>query len=121
MRQAFVVSDDRNFLRKLAAILVSLRWQARAASTFEHAIRHLGSHETRVVLVDIEMAGGQGFELIATARRASRSLRIVAVTRRNNKDLWEKVAHACGADEYLVGPVQERALQVAVTQEATSA
>lgn len=121
MKQALVVSDDRHYLGRLLEILMSLRWQTRSVTSLEDASKNLEAQESPIVVADLEMSGGKGFELIATARRASHSSQIIAVTRGDNQELWEKVAHVCGADKYLVGPVSRGDLLAVIGEGVTNA
>jgi len=114
MKQTLLVSDDQGHMDQTARILESMGWETHVATTTELVSEVCAAHRPSLIVADIEMKGGRGFESIATARRLCSALFIVAVTRGDNKDLWEKVATVCGANEYVVGPVSLPGLSAAI-------
>lgn len=114
MRQTLLVSDDQDHLDKRARILESMGWETHVATTTELVSEVCKSRPPSLIVADVEMEGGRGFESIAVARNKCSTSFIVAVTRGDNKDLWEKVAAVCGANEYVVGPVSLPGLSAAI-------
>lgn len=114
MKQTLLVSDDQDHLDKKARILESMGWETHVATTTELVSEVCKSHLPSLIVADVEMEGGRGFESIAVARNKCSTSFIVAVTRGDNKDLWEKVAVVCGANEYVVGPVSAPKLSAAI-------
>lgn len=114
MNQTLLVSDDQDHLDQKARILESMGWKTCVATTTEFVSEVVATHRPSLIVADIEMEGGRGFESIAVARNACPASFIVAVTRGDNKDLWEEVATVCGANEYVVGPVSAPKLSSAI-------
>ena len=120
MKQSLLVSDDQQFLDLAAGILLSMGLETHIATTTQLVSDVWIAHRPSLVVADIEMEGGRGFESIAAARRLCSDLFIIAVTRGDDKDLWEKVAHVCGANEYVVGPVSAPKLSAAIDNGVTA-
>lgn len=114
MNQVLLISDDSQFTDRTAAMLHEMGWEVWLADKDELVFESLVARRPTMVVADIEMQGGAGFEAIATARRLYNSLFIVAVTRGDNQQLWNRVSAACGANRYVVGPVSPTKLQAAI-------
>ena len=89
-------------------------WETHVATTTELVSEVCKTQPPPLIVSDVEMEGGRGFESIAVARNKCSTSFIVAVTRGDNKDLWEKVATVCGANEFVVGPVSLPGLSAAI-------
>lgn len=116
MNKAMLVNDDMNVCDRTATMLTAMGWDV-----FVIAADVLLDDETKIqvpqmVLVDIEMRNGVGFDLLLKARRRFQDTFIVAATRGSDRDLWPSLIDMCGADRYLVGPVSKTKLaqQIAV-------
>lgn len=86
-------------------MLEVLGWEVYVASSEEEVFEFIVACRPAFVVVDIEMAGGAGFESIATARNLFGDLFVIAVTRGGNRQLWPEMAKGLGANHFLVGPV----------------
>lgn len=105
MRNVLLVNDHLEILNRTAIMLEQLGWEVYVATTEELAFESCCARRPTFVIVDVEMNGGAGFESISTTRRLFPDLFLVAVTRGGHKEIWPKVATACGANRYIVGPV----------------
>lgn len=110
MRNVLLVNDHLEILNRTATMLEQMAWEVYVATTETLAFESCCARRPTFVIVDVEMSGGAGFESIATARRLFPDLFVVAVTRGAHEELWPKVATACGANRYIVGPVSSAQL-----------
>jgi DNA-binding response OmpR family regulator len=114
VKQVLLINNDNQVRNRTAAMLHEAGWEVWMADKDEVVFESLVARRPMMVIVDIEMQGGAGFEAISTARRLYSSLFIVAVTRGKNEELWKRVSVACGASDYVVGPVSPTKLQAAI-------
>ena len=105
MNQVLLVNDHEEVLNRTASMLVELGWDVYTAESDEVTFASLVASRPTILVVDIEMENGVGFQSIATGRRLYGDLFIIAVTRGGDKELWRQVAMNNGADSYLPGPV----------------
>ena len=107
MNNAMLASDDANICDRTATMLTSLGWEVYVISAEELLHDNLSVEVPQLILVDIEMKNGVGFDLILRARRRFPDAFIIAATRGGDRDLWPGLVDMCGADRYLVGPVSK--------------
>lgn len=105
MNQVLLVNDNEEVMNRTANMLVELGWEVYTAESDEVTFASLVASRPTILIVDLEMEGGVGFQSIATGRRLYDDLFIIAVTRGGDKELWHQVAINNGADSYLPGPV----------------
>lgn len=110
MNKAMLASDDANVCDRTATMLTELGWDVYVISAEELLDVNLSVQVPQLVLVDIEMRNGVGFDLILKARRRFADAFIVAATRGGDRDLWPGLVDMCGADRYMVGPVSKSKL-----------
>lgn len=110
MNKAMLASDDATVCDRTATMLTELGWDVYVISAEELLDTSLSVQEPQLVLVDIEMHGGIGFDLILKARRRFANVFIIAATRGGDRDLWPGLVDMCGADRYMVGPVSKSKL-----------
>ena len=120
MNRILLVNDRDAIMDRTAAMLEGLGWEVYVAHTEGLVFESCVAFRPGMLIADVEMSGGIGFEAISTARRLFRDLFIVAVTRGGHDELWPKVASVCGANRYVIGPVStqklEEAIETAVTE-----
>lgn len=114
VNQVLLVNDDDKIRDRTAAMLIDLSWEVYVANGEDRVFESMVARRPDLLIVDIEMECGTGFEAISTARRLFASLFIVAVTRGGHEGLWSEGASACGADIYIVGPVSKSKLAAAI-------
>lgn len=105
MTRILLVNDDQTIIDRTAAMLEDLGYEVYMATTELLAGNSCTTFRPDAAIVDIEMRGGIGFESISAIRRLDAALIVIAVTRGDHKDIWPKVAQACGATEYVTGPI----------------
>jgi DNA-binding response OmpR family regulator len=105
-----LVNDDVNVCDRTATMLTILGWDVFVVAANELLNDHSKLQVPQLVLVDIEMRNGTGFDLILKARRRFKDAFIIAATRGSDRDLWPGLIDMCGADRYLVGPVSKTKL-----------
>jgi len=116
VKQVLLINDNECIRNRTAAMLHEMGWEVWAANMDEAVLESLVAHRPLAVVVDIDMKGGVGFEAISAARRLHSSLFIVAVTRVDDEDSLKRVAGACGANEYVAGPVSAKKLQAVLNE-----
>lgn len=116
MKQVLLINDNDVIRKRTAAMLHEMGWEVWVADKDEDIFESLVARRPTMIIVDIEMQGGTGFEAISTARRLYSSLFIVAATRGacESEELWKKVADACGASDYIAGPVSPTKLKATI-------
>jgi DNA-binding response OmpR family regulator len=114
MRSVLLISDDRETITRLSAMVESMSLEVISATSDFEVRRNCVASQPCIVISDVEMNGGVGFEGIATSRKLVTDACVIAVTRGRHDELWQQVARACGADGYIVGPVKMAALNAAV-------
>jgi DNA-binding response OmpR family regulator len=110
MNNAMLASDDANVCDRTATMLTELGWDVYVIAAEELLDDNLSVQVPQLILVDIEMRGGVGFDLILKARRRFADAFIIAATRGQDRDLWPGLVDMCGADRYMVGPVSKSKL-----------
>jgi DNA-binding response OmpR family regulator len=110
VNKAMLASDDANTCDRTATMLTELGWDVYVISAQELLDNNLSVQEPQLMLVDIEIRNGVGFDLILKARRRFADVFIIAATRGGDKDLWPGLVDMCGADRYMVGPVSKSKL-----------
>lgn len=115
MNSALVINDNDEICDRLSQILEDMGWEVYTAEDKLATRRVCESFYPNLVVSDVEMHGGVGFEAISQARRtAGCDPYIIAVTRGACDNRIQRVAKACGADELVVGPISAEKLRVAI-------
>ena len=106
MSRVLLVTDCDRSKAHTKTTLEAFGLSVCATNAENRVVRALTIHHPTHMFSDVETAGGDGFESVATARRASTKLMIVAFARGGVcQDRWPMVAAACGADIYAAGPL----------------
>lgn len=106
-----VVDDNRANLRLIQLLLQGEGYDVRTADDAEAALAALEDFRPRLILMDLQMPGMDGFELTRRlkADQATREIVIVALTAYAMKGDEER-ARAAGCDGYVAKPIDTRAL-----------
>lgn len=80
------------------------------AGSYAEVVDHALDQHPQLILVDAELDGGKGYELIAQLRRSGSAAVFCLMSRRNTKDELRR-AMRCGARECLHKPIQEDELR----------
>jgi DNA-binding NtrC family response regulator len=104
--QAVLVVDDESAnARMLAEGLEEAGWEASAATGMAEAVALLQSGRYRVVVSDIRMDRGSGFDLLRAVREGSNPVPVILMSSFGNEQT-SRQALAAGAFAYLAKPFQ---------------
>ena len=115
-----VVDDNPANLRLLRLLLSAESYEVRTADGAEEALVMLDGFRPRLILMDLQMPGMNGFELTRRlkADAATRDIVIVALTAYAMKGDEEKAREA-GCDGYVSKPIDTRTLPALVARHLT--
>jgi DNA-binding response OmpR family regulator len=105
MSVVLIVSDDEVTATRTTAMLEGMCFEVVVATTESEVTRLCLASRPSIVISDVETGGNVGFDSIATVRRLVNDAYIVAMSRSKHQDMWLRVAGACGADDYVPGPL----------------
>ena len=114
--EAVLIVDDNPANLKLARVVLSAAgFEVRTAVDAEAALVALGSFQPRLILMDLQLPGMDGFDLTRRLKAdpAHRGVLVIALTAYAMKGDEEK-ARAAGCDGYLAKPIDTRSLASAV-------
>ncbi|MDQ3341475.1 MAG: sigma-54 dependent transcriptional regulator [Myxococcota bacterium] len=104
MSRILIVDDDRSIRRTLEKFLQSEGYEVTTAQDAPSAITTAEADKPDVMLLDLGLPGGSGFDVLAALEGKPRPPTIVVVTARDDMQSTVK-AIQLGAYEYLVKPV----------------
>jgi len=110
-----VVDDHPQNLKLVEVILAAEGYDVRTAVDAEHALEVLDSFAPRLILMDLQLPGMDGFELARRLKEApeTRNIAIIALTAYAMKGDEERV-FAAGFDGYISKPMDIPALRAIV-------
>jgi two-component system OmpR family response regulator len=104
-----VVDDDRGILELVAGYLERNGMQVSTACNGREMLQHLGRHAPDLLLLDLVLAGEDGFALYRALRETHRAVPVVMLTARS--DVTERIIGLeMGADDCMAKPFQAREL-----------
>lgn len=117
-----IVDDNAANLKLARVLLAGEGHDVRTASDAEDALRVLRSFRPRLVLMDLQLPGMDGFELtrLLKADPAHRHVVVLALTAYAMKGDEER-ARLAGCDGYVAKPIDTRALPGIVAAHLTEA
>jgi two-component system, cell cycle response regulator DivK len=106
-----IVDDNPMNLRLARMLLTSVGYEVRTAQDAEHALAAVSEAPPRLILMDLQMPGMDGFELTRKLKAdpATAGILIVALTAYAMKGDEERAREA-GCDAYVSKPIDTRAL-----------
>ena len=110
--EPILIVDDNPANLKLARVLLTGEgYEVRTAADAEEALSTLKAFRPRLILMDLQMPGMDGFELTRRLKAdpATRGMVILALTAYAMKGDEER-ARAAGCDGYVAKPIDTRAL-----------
>jgi CheY-like chemotaxis protein len=110
--EPILIVDDNPANLKLARVVLSIEgYEVRTAGDAEEARAALRSFRPRLILMDLQMPGMDGFELTRTLKAdpATQGIVVLALTAYAMKGDEEK-ARAAGCDGYIAKPIDTRGL-----------
>ena len=109
-RRILVVEDDEKSRRLLTDVLGFHGYEVSAVASGEEGLEVARAAEPHAALLDIQLPGINGFELLAALRaRASAAIPVLAVTASVMEQDRRKIL-AAGFDAYVAKPVNIREL-----------
>jgi CheY-like chemotaxis protein len=117
-----VVDDNPANLRLLRMLLMGEDYDVRTAGSGSEALGVVGDFRPRLILMDLQMPGMDGFELTRRLKAdpATRDIVIVALTAYAMKGDEER-ARAAGCDDYVSKPIDTRALPAVIARHIDAA
>ena len=101
---ALLVEDDEDVAVAMSECLRREGLQVQWAGSGPAAVSILDAHDWAVVILDIELPGMNGFEVLRRIRAANIEAEVVFLTGRNT-DIDEIVGFRVGADDYIRKPM----------------
>ncbi len=114
MLQALVVDDDTNTRQALAALVGELGFAPHTAASVREARGRLLAEPADVVLLDLVLPDGSGFDLIQDLRQQTDRAEVVVITGKASLSTAVE-ALRCGACDYLTKPVDVARLRTMLT------
>ncbi|MBI3524477.1 MAG: response regulator transcription factor [Betaproteobacteria bacterium] len=101
--RALVVEDEGKLAKAIAESLEASAWQVATAANGEEGFYLATSHTFDVVILDLNLPGRDGLEILLTMRRHGWRMPVLILTARDS--LEDRVRGLdCGADDYLIKP-----------------
>jgi len=117
-RMVFVVDDDEAVRDSMCALLESAGIEVRDYASAIDFLRSTSLHTDGCLLLDVNMPGMSGIELLERLRSEGNQMPVIIMTARSDRTLKERVLRS-GALEILDKPVDEgllmKALDLALT------
>jgi CheY-like chemotaxis protein len=111
-----LVEDHRDTQRTLSRLLTHFGHEVLTASNKQRALELLGSGNIDVLLCDVGLPDGSGYEVVAHARR-KQPIKAIAITGFGTEEDVRR-SNEAGFDSHLVKPVDLHKLQTVLDQVA---
>jgi PAS domain S-box-containing protein len=111
-----LVDDHRDTQRALSRLLTHFGHDVLVANSKQSALELLGSGEIDVLLCDVGLPDGSGYEVVSQARR-KQPIKAIAITGFGTEEDFRRSKEA-GFDSHLVKPVDLHELQTVLDQVA---
>ncbi len=112
-----IVEDNETNLRLFTYLLSSKGYEVRGAGDAPEALQLLQTFRPRLILMDLQLPGTNGYELTRTIKAdlALREIPIIALTAYAMRGDEEK-ARAAGCDGYVTKPIDTRAFAARIAE-----
>ncbi|WP_162181401.1 response regulator [Thalassospira australica] len=107
-RRILIVDDDPDITKLLEIYLLDEGFDVEVAFTAQEMDHHLANRSFDLILLDILLPDGDGFDITRRLREASDTA-IILISRKNT-DVDQIVGLELGADDYVTKPLEPRAL-----------
>ena len=114
MQAVYVIDDDVSIRRSLNRLLTSSNWTVRTFDSGEAFLAELSKLSRGCLIVDVELKGMSGIELVRQMTDAHSSWPIIVISGSHDKKT-ESEALRLGARAYLRKPFDSQALLDALT------
>jgi DNA-binding response OmpR family regulator len=112
-KRVLVVDDESDFLVTYERLLRRQGYEVITASTRAAALAAVAAGELQLVISDVRLPDGDGFDVVRAARAASIALPVIVVTGYPS-DETRRAATAAGATTFLAKPFAADSLVAAV-------
>jgi DNA-binding NarL/FixJ family response regulator len=110
-----VVDDDEGLRALVRDALEQAGYTALEAATHDEALRRAREHSPDLVVTDVEMAGGSGYEVCRTLREEFGAELPIIILSGSRTEAHDRVAgFEFGADDYIVKPFDPAELRARV-------
>lgn len=103
MSVILIVEDD-DILRLLLKTKLSYHYKIEEASDGNEALDIMDHKHIELLLVDVQMPGMNGYELLRTLRNAGYTTPVIILTAMNSHE-YKKEGFGLGADDYMTKPI----------------
>lgn len=98
-----VIEDNETLLTSISESLVSAKFLCETASHFSSAFEKIQMYQYDIIVVDINLPGGTGLELIRALKKINTDTGVIVISARNSLD--NKIEGLeLGADDYITKP-----------------
>ena len=111
--QLLLVDDDRHLLESMSEWLVSQGYQVKAADGCQSAREIIDEYSLDVAVVDLRLADGDGFEVLAYCRKNQPALPVILMTGYGTVETGIE-ALRYGAHDLLTKPLIDEELRVSI-------
>jgi DNA-binding response OmpR family regulator len=98
-----IVEDEADLLSSLVTFSKKESYDVDIARTFSEASERIATHEYDCILLDINLPGGSGLELLEDLKKINKTEGVIIISARNSLDDKIKGLNL-GADDYLTKP-----------------
>jgi CheY-like chemotaxis protein len=105
LREVLHIDDDACFTALVSAQMLARGYRVRACNDARQAIQQITQHETRVVLLDLDLPHVNGLELLARMQQAETGVHVLVVTGLVSQQTVLEALHA-GAEAVLFKPLE---------------
>ena len=109
MYNVMVVDDEVNILKLMDIWLTRAGFGVITATNGEEALAKLKKEEVDLIVADVMMPKMDGFTLVETLRAEGNSIPVILATAKESID-DKKSGFNCGADDYMVKPIDHEEL-----------
>jgi CheY-like chemotaxis protein len=115
--RVLLVEDNATSAKLMVYLLKAHGYEVAVAQDAEAALAAIRQHHPDLVLMDVQLPGVDGLEIVRQLRAdvASRGIPIIAVTAYAMKGDKEK-ALVAGCDDYITKPIDTRTLPAAIAK-----
>ena len=108
MQKIMIIEDEAALAQELALLLTQAGYQAYVVQDFAHPLLEIESQLPDLLLLDIQLPGVNGHQLLQEIRKKYQFPIIMVTSRANEMD--EVLAMSYGADNYITKPYNPTAL-----------
>lgn len=101
MTRILIIDDELDICLMLARYLKALNFEAEYANTLDHAFLKIKLHHYELILLDLNLVEGSGYDVIQYVRSNALDTQIIVITAHDSE---ENKSLEMGADLFIVKP-----------------